>query len=224
MPNIFQFFSYRQKYNALTVTAQIQALKIDLLKIGSDSEREELEKLRLQAEDDLDPDSDNKKSIAIYLQRHYYLAAGAGQILFPFLGVIAFLFVPVGIWLILATVNIGGNYLLGFGTATFIWILVAGSSGGTVRVLLTSLRYGHASSSFTGLLFIGFIRPTVGVILAVVVVIAFSSGFVTLPIDDPAAISPLSGWNQGQLFLVLIAFVGGFAEGIVVDLIERVPR
>ena len=104
---------------------------------------------------------------------------------------------------------------MGFKTATFLWILLAGSAGGILRVFLTSLGRGHTSRSIVGLLFIGFVRPAVGVILAVALVLAFSSGFVTLPISDSGALSRYSTWTNGDLFLVFVAFAGGFTESLV---------
>ena len=219
------FFSYRQKYNDITIDAQIQALKVDLLRVGTDTdpERMQLEDLRQQAEN-LPAGDPTKESLVTFIQRHYFLAAGAGQVLLPFIGIVAFAYVvPVLIWVLLGEL-LATSILLGFGTGTFLWILLAGSAGGTLRVLLTSLSRGHESRSVTGLIFVGFIRPTVGVILAVAIVLAFSSGFVALPITEPDSPSQLSAWTKGDLFLVFVAFAGGFTEGLVVDFIGNVRR
>ena len=222
---------YNHKYLGLSLEAQRLALAVDLERVQDEKEKAALKLLLMQAGNAsfVVPASGKPtpESLILYVQRHHYLSAGAGQVVLPIVGLFGFLALLGLVALVVCLlpddkVDAIRRGMLGLGTVTFFAILVAGSAGGTIRVLLTSLGRGHPSRSVLGLIFTGFLWPAVGAVLGLILVEAFQSGFLPVPIQDGANTGSSGLWTKAQHFVILAAFLGGFAESALNKMVGRI--
>ena len=221
---------YNHKYKGMSLEAQRLALTVDLRRMTEKEESAQLAILLNQAAPGVSGTAgaqETAKGLVLYVQRHHYLSAGAGQVLLPMVGLSFFIIFLLFLALLACLlpdgkVNAIENAMLGLTTVAFFAVLVAGSAGGTKRVLLTSLGRGHPSRSVVGLIFTGFLWPAVGAVLGLMLVEAFQSGFLPMPIQEPANASITGGWDQAQHFVILAAFLGGFTESLINRMVDRI--
>ena len=166
---------YNHKFLNMSLEAQRRALKVDLQRITDLKEREGLESLLNQA---ASADSGTAEGLVLFVQRHHYLSAGAGQVVLPVVGLSVFgllvLLLAIASYKLPEAITVTiERELVGVSPVTFFGILIAGSAGGSIRVLLTSLGRGHLSRSVPGLTFTGFLWPAVGAVLGLILVEAF---------------------------------------------------
>ena len=202
------------RYEILSPHAEILALKVDIDRVTDADDKARMENLRTEAE----KNGSLAKEIASFLRKDLYWTAGPGQIYFPVLGTaIVLLFLP------LVFIPTTFDSAMGLRIELFMWIMIAGTAGGVVKVLRASLQRTHRARQPVGLVLTGVIHPFLGAIFAVVVVAALNSGFITMPVSDPTESSRLGDWTKGEVFLVFSAFIAGFAEDVVTGLMSRMP-
>lgn len=213
------------KYRELNTNSRVKVLRVDLLQLreADEPERTKLGEL-LDSVDDLPNDNAEKCGIEAYVRKQLFLAVGPGQILFPFLGIAIVAYLLPALALYNLRQNVADFEPLGLGVGLFMWILIAGTSGGVIRVLRDSLGRQQESRTALGLFFVGVLRPIIGMVLAVVLTSGFISGFIAFPVENLAEQGVLGSWPKGDAFLVLGAFVAGFAEGIVMGAISQLGR
>lgn len=113
----------------------------------------------------------------------------------------------------------GEGFLGGLGPIT-VWVLVGGSLGGVTSLLVRLHDFAVAArwspeSDPRVLFFTGLLKPVVGLIFALFIWSAFSSGLVSLNLDNAAT-------NPTLLYFAL-SFIAGFSERFAPDLANRAP-
>jgi hypothetical protein len=107
------------------------------------------------------------------------------------------------------------NYL--DSNAATIWIISMGALGSAVSVIVRSKKFiDGAKDSNTDLFFVGFFRPVVGMSFAIFAIAVIKSGVFA----NIVSLGTAEDANQTQLF-VAIAFIAGFSERLVQDVVGR---
>jgi hypothetical protein len=161
---------------------------------------------------------DLERRIKIYQSTFQSVLHGRSPISQLLLGIVVHLLLLAAILFALAILRRAGT-LDGFEPIT-VWVLVGGALGGITSLLVrlhdfAILDRWSVEADPKVLFFTGMLKPVVGIVLALFIWSAFSSGLLSLNLQIAA--------TNTRLFYFALSFLAGFSERFAPDLANRAP-
>lgn len=127
------------------------------------------------------------------------------------------------IWWFAINGDIGIEKIWGLKHELFLGVVLTGTLGSLARVLFRAINQEYRSyGSYLAIYLIGLIRPILGAVMGLVVVLLFNSTLLPIPVspgaDGTAVIGPLPA---EVIFMLFAAFMAGFSDEWVLSLLPR---
>jgi hypothetical protein len=148
----------------------------------------------------------------------------------PILGVAT---LQIAIWWLAVWISASGplnaQVVVGVAQGIFVGVIIAGTLGSLIKVIFRAIFLEYKQyRTYLGLYLVGLVRPIIGAVLALAVLLLFNSSWIEIPFpaDDPPRLpDPLDrtpAFTAKEVFFLFGGFLAGFSDDWVLGLVGRV--